>query len=325
MRAARITAPGAARIEDAPRPEPGPGEVRVAVEGCGVCGSNLPLWEGKPWFDYPLAPGAPGHEGWGHVDAVGDSSNDSSPGVAEGDRVAFLSSRAFADFDVCDRDQLVVLPPELDGLPFPAEPLGCAMNVLDRSGIAEGHHVAVVGIGFLGALMTRLAAARGARVVGLSRRSFSRDVALRLGAEAAYDVDDAGVEAAREHTGGEGHDEPPGFDRVIECVGLQGPLDVATALTRVRGRLVVAGYHQDGPRTVDMRIWNWRGLDVVNAHERDPARYREGMRAAVEAVRDGTLDVDAVVTHRYRLDELDRALDDLRDRPDGFLKGVVVA
>ena len=37
-------------------------------------------------------------------------------------------------------------------------------------------------------------------------------------------------------------------------------------LTRVRGRLVVAGYHQDGPRQVDMQLWNWRGLDVINAH-----------------------------------------------------------
>ena len=315
MRAARITAPGELRLEDAPVPEPGPGEVRVAVEGCGVCGSNLPLWEGKPWFDYPLAPGEPGHEGWGRVDAVGEGVER----AAEGDRVAFLSSRAFADFDVCDEEQLVILPPELDGLPFPAEPLGCAMNVLARSDVREGDTVAVIGVGFLGALLTRLAASRGARVVGLSRRGFSRRVALDMGAEAAYGIDDEGVEAAREHVGGDG------FDRVIECVGLQGPLDLATALTRVRGRLVIAGYHQDGPRTVDMRVWNWRGLDVVNAHERDPATYREGMREAVEAVKRGDLDLDAVLTHRYRLGELDRALEDLRRRPDGFLKGVVLA
>jgi CDP-paratose 2-epimerase len=52
-------------------PEPGPHEVRVRLEGCGVCTSNLPVWEGRPWFTYPLAPGAPGHEGWGRIDAVG--------------------------------------------------------------------------------------------------------------------------------------------------------------------------------------------------------------------------------------------------------------
>ena len=314
MRAARITAPGQVRLEDTARPEPATGEVRVAVEGCGVCGSNLPLWEGKPWFDYPLDPGAPGHEGWGRVEAVGDNVTS----VSKGDRVAFLSSRAFAEFDTCQAAQLVTLPPELDGSPFPAEPLGCAMNVLARSDIREGHTVAVVGIGFLGALLTQLAVGTGARVVALSRRVFSRDTALRLGAEAAYDLDDAAVEAARENTGGEG------FDRVIECVGLQRPLEVASALTRVRGRLVVAGYHQDGPRTVDMQDWNWRGLDVINAHERDPAVYRQGMCDAVEAVTSGLLDLDAVLTDRYRLDELGNALEDLRCRPEGFLKGVVL-
>ena len=46
-----------------PVPGPGEGQVLVELEGCGVCGSNLPLWEGRPWFSYPLEPGAPGHEG----------------------------------------------------------------------------------------------------------------------------------------------------------------------------------------------------------------------------------------------------------------------
>ena len=49
MRAAVIAAPGEVRVEQVPRPEPAPGEVRVRVEGCGVCASNLPLWEGMPW------------------------------------------------------------------------------------------------------------------------------------------------------------------------------------------------------------------------------------------------------------------------------------
>ena len=49
-----------------------------------------------------------------------------------------------------------------------------------------------------------------------------------------------------------------------------------------RGRLVIAGYHQDGPRQVNMQLWNWRGIDVINAHERDPRRYVDGMRAAVD-------------------------------------------
>ncbi|MDQ2670991.1 MAG: L-iditol 2-dehydrogenase, partial [Gemmatimonadota bacterium] len=60
MRAAVIAAPRRAELRDVPRPEPGPGEIRLRLEGCGVCGSNLPMWEGRDWFTYPRAPGEPG-------------------------------------------------------------------------------------------------------------------------------------------------------------------------------------------------------------------------------------------------------------------------
>jgi threonine dehydrogenase-like Zn-dependent dehydrogenase len=62
-------------------------------------------------------------------------------------------------------------------------------------------------------------------------------------------------------------------ERVIEAVGLQWPLDLAGEITGERGRLVIAGYHQDGKREVNMQMWNWRGIDVINAHERDPRAY----------------------------------------------------
>ncbi len=107
---------------------------------------------------------------------------------------------------------------------------------------------------------------------------------------------------------------------MIEATGKQGPLDLAAAMTGERGRLVVAGYHQDGPRTVDMQLWNWRGIDVVNAHERDGEIYMRGIREAVDAVAAGRLPLARLLTHAYRLDGLGEALDATRDRPDGFLK-----
>ncbi|HEX6015165.1 MAG TPA: hypothetical protein VFY87_25875, partial [Geminicoccaceae bacterium] len=110
----------------------------------------------------------------------------------------------------------------------------------------------------------------------------------------------------------------------VEAVGKQGPLDLATELTRERGRLIVAGYHQDGPRQVNMQLWNWRGLDVVNAHERDPKIYVQGIREAVDAVASGRLDPGRLYTHTFPLDGLGAALDATRDRPDGFLKALVI-
>ena len=315
MRAAVLAGPGQVRIEDVARPEPGRGQVRIRLEGCGVCASNLVPWAGPEWMRFPTEPGALGHEGWGVVDAVGDAVE----GIAVGDRVAALSYKAYAEYDLAEADAVIRLPDGLAGEPFPGEPLGCAMNIFRRSEIAAGYTVAIIGVGFLGAILTRLAAEAGARVIAISRRPYSLAVARAMGAAEAITMDDHDriIGTVKEMTGGSF------CDRVIEAVGKQWPLDLAAELTRERGRLVVAGYHQDGPRQVNMWLWNWRGLDVVNAHERDPKVYREGMREALAAVASGRLDPRPLYTHTFPLDRLGEALDATRDRPDGFLKALV--
>jgi threonine dehydrogenase-like Zn-dependent dehydrogenase len=266
---------------------------------------------------FPTEPGALGHEGWGVVDAVGDGVE----GLSVGDRIAALSYRSYAEYDVAEADAVVLLPPSLAGQPFPGEPLGCAMNILRRSEIEAGQTVAIIGIGFLGAILTRLSAAAGARVIAISRRPFALDVARRMGAAETIPMDDHhGIIArVKELTSG------AFCDRVIEAVGKQWPLDLAAELTRERGRLIVAGYHQDGPRQINMWLWNWRGIDVINAHERDPKIYIQGMREAVAAVASGLLDSSRLYTHSFPLGRLGEALDATRDRPDGFLKALVTA
>jgi threonine dehydrogenase-like Zn-dependent dehydrogenase len=312
-RAAVIRESGAAELVEVPLPEPGAGEVRLRLEGSGVCGSDLAVWAGRPWFEYPQPPGAPGHEGWGAVDAVGPGVD----GLAEGDRVAGLVYRAYADFDVARAAELVPLP-EGAG-PFPGEALGCAVNVVRRSGIREGDTVAVVGAGFLGCLIVQLAAAAGARVLAISRRRSALETAAAMGAAETIALEEPVAERVSELTGG-------GLcDVVVEVAGVQATLDVAGPLTRTRGRLVIAGFHQDGSRQVDMQLWNWRGLNVVNAHERDPAVYVEGIREAARAVAEGRLDPSPLYTHRFGLDQLDAALDTAIERPEGFVKALVMA
>jgi threonine dehydrogenase-like Zn-dependent dehydrogenase len=112
-------------------------------------------------------------------------------------------------------------------------------------------------------------------------------------------------------------------DVVFECVGKQWPLDLSAKITRERGRLIVAGYHQDGARQINMQLWNWRGIDVINAHERDPAMYLRGMREAVAAVAAGRIDPTPLFTHTFPLDRLGEALDMTRNRPDGFMKALI--
>src|SRR5215208_1896706 len=316
MRAAVVTGPGKVRVDDVARPEPGPGQVRLRLAGSGVCASNLTPWAGPEWMRFPTEPGALGHEGWGVIDAVGAGVE----GLRAGQPVAALSYHAYAEYDVADADAVVPLPDALAGQPFPGEPLGCAMNIFRRSEIAPGQTVAIVGIGFLGAILTRLASEAGARVIAVSRRPFSLEVARAMGAaETIPMADHEGIiGAVKEITGG------AFCDRVIEAVGKQWPLDVSAELTRERGRLTIAGYHQDGPRQVNMQLWNWRGFDVVNAHERDPAVVLRGMREAVAAITSGLIDPKLLITHRFPLDRLGDALNATRDRPGNFVKAVVV-
>jgi threonine dehydrogenase-like Zn-dependent dehydrogenase len=230
-----------------------------------------------------------------------------------------LSYHAFAEYDLARADEVAPLPRSLMGKPFPGEALASAMNVFRRAQAAPGENVAIVGVGFLGALLTQLAARSGARVIAVSRRAFALDIAREMGAAETIALDDyrRAIEEVVDLTQGRC------CDLVIEATGEQAPLDLAAELTRKRGRLVVAGYHQGGPRQVNMQLWNWRGLDVINAHERDPRVYVAGMREAVDAVAHERLNPAPLYTHIFSLNQIDQAMKVTRARPDGFLKTLI--
>jgi len=315
MDAAVLTGPRKIRVDQVEIPVPGRGDVRIRLGGSGVCASNLALWEGVSWAKYPLEPGALGHEGWGTIDEIGDGVTD----LKVGDHVTFLSYHAYAEYDIAKADAVIKLPEVLRKKVFPGEALGCAMNIFRRCEIAPGQTVAIVGIGFLGALLTRLATNAGASVIAISRRPFALKVARSMGAAETILMEDHYriIDTVQEIT------ENKLCDHVIEAVGKQWPLDLCAELTKERGRLVIAGYHQDGPRQVNMQLWNWRGLDVINAHERDSKVYLEGMRAAMDAISSGLFDPSPLFTHVYPLKQLGEALDATLHRPEGFLKAVV--
>ena len=316
MRAAVLAASGEMRMEQTELPQPGAGQVRLRLEGCGVCASNLEPWAGNEWTPYPGEPGGLGHEGWGVIDALGDSVQ----GLAIGDRVAALSYNSYAEYDLADADAVVKLPAALDGRPFPGEPLGCALNIFRRADIRAGQTVAIIGIGFLGAVLTKLASDAGARVIAISRRRSSLDLARHYGADETIAMEDhnAIIAQVRMSTGGSL------CERVIEAVGKQWPLDLAGELVGEGGKLIVAGYHQDGPRQVNMQAWNWKGIDVINAHERNRAVQVQGVLEAVQAVTSGRFDPTPLFTHRYPLERLGEALNATRDKPEGFVKALVV-
>ncbi|MCY2686607.1 MDR/zinc-dependent alcohol dehydrogenase-like family protein [Salinimicrobium sp. TH3] len=315
-KAAVLQAPQKVSLEEIELPKPSKGEVRIKLEGSGVCASNIPVWEGRDWFDYPVTPGEPGHEGWGIIDAVGEGITE----LKEGDRVTALTYKAYATHDIAKEDSVVKLPDFLQGKPFPGEPLGCAMNIFNRSDIQKGQKVAIVGSGFLGTLLVQLAKSAGAEVIAVSRREFSLDTAKKAGADHLVKMDDHYkiIEKIKELTGGNF------CERVIECTGKEWPLNLSIELTGTRGKLIVAGFHQDGMRSLNVQMLNWRGIDMISAHERDPQQYISGIKDAVKAVEEGKMDPFPLFTHSFSLEKMDKAYKHLTDRPEGFVKALIV-
>ena len=315
MRAAVLTGPRGLSVTEVPVPAPAPGEVLIRLEGCGVCASNVEPWEGQPWSQWPGQPGGMGHEGWGRIAALGAGVE----GLTVGQRVTALTERSYAQYDVAPAAMVVPLPAVLDGQPVPGEPVACAMNIFARSDVQPGQTVVIVGIGFLGAILTRLASDAGARVIAVSRRAETLELARRMGAAETIPMDDHWriIEEVKRLTDGRM------AERVIECVGKQWPLDLAGELVAIGGRLVIAGYHQDGPRQVNMQMWNWKGIDIASAHERDAGVRVAGLRAAVDALASGRLDLGPLLTGSYGLEDLGEALAATRDKPGGFVKAWV--
>jgi threonine dehydrogenase-like Zn-dependent dehydrogenase len=168
-----------------------------------------------------------------------------------------------------------------------------------------------VGFGYLAALVMRLSALPAGQWIALSRREPMRRLARDMGAAAAYDYQQVPSERW------------DSFDVVIEAAGTQQTLDFATWLTAQGGRLVVAGYHADGPRTVNMQSWNWKGIDVINAHERDPCVSMRRMAGALRLLEERGIAPDELISHRWPLADAGEAFAAADEHPAGYVKGVI--
>jgi threonine dehydrogenase-like Zn-dependent dehydrogenase len=305
VRALSLRGPRQAELIEGDAPVPGPGEVLVRIRACGVCGSDLNAWRGVAGIEYPLPPGAPGHETWGEVMALGDRVHSLAPG----DNVTGLMWNGFAEFGTARAEDLLLVPTALAKQTMLGEPLACAMNVVRRSAMDPGERFAIVGFGYLAALIVQLLP--DSEWIAISRRRDSRELALRLGAQAAYDLGEVPSDAW------------DSFPVVIEAAGVQQTLDFATWLTAHGGRLVIAGYHADGPRTVNMQSWNWKGIDVINAHERRSAVYVDALRSAFGLVAARSVDFATLHTHTFPLARVTDAFAMAEARPTGFVKALV--
>jgi L-iditol 2-dehydrogenase len=299
-----LVAPATSKLEEIDVRAPGPGELLVQVIANGLCASELPTWSSGPT---ERAPTTLGHEPVGRVVEVGGAVD----AIAVGDLVTGRWAASFTELIVVPAEYAVVVPPGLGYEAGVGEPLGCIVEALRRARLDVGDRVAVVGAGFMGlCLIQLLATSPIGELIAIDGRDDARQAALRYGAGAAADPADMAHAT-------------DAFDVVFEVSGTQGGLDLATALTRSGGTLDIVGYHQ-GVRTVDMQAWNWKALDVVNGHVRDERQLAQSIRRGLDVAASGRIDYGSLFTHRYPLSDIDQAYADLRAKPDGFVKALIV-
>ena len=314
MQIAILEAPGSFRIENRPVPLIEDHQVLLRVAACGVCTSELDLWEGRAGTDG--FPKSIGHEVSGVVERVGtDVAN-----LKIGDQVAaWVTSRGFAEYVAVDAAHGF----EAGDVPLDlalGEPLACAVNAVERADPKLADDVVIIGAGFMGNLVQKLVLLRGPRhVIVADTRPDALERAARLGASHTVDVRSESLrDVVQSVTGGRG------ADVVFEVTGAQGGLDAAGEATRMEGTLAIVGYHQGGMRTIPLDRWNWMAIRIANCHFRDVDTILHGMNVGMRLLRSGAIALDNLVSHRFGLDQIGEAFQTAHDKPPGFVKATVV-
>jgi threonine dehydrogenase-like Zn-dependent dehydrogenase len=293
-------------------PEMEADEVLVRVAACGVCASELDMWEGRadiafPWF--------PGHEVSGVVERVGGEVAGLQPGAPV---AVWATTHGFAEFVSVKAEHCF----HAGDLPLDlalGEPVACAVNAVELARVGLGDDVVIIGAGFMGNLVQKLVALRGPRhVIVADARADALVRAERLGASRTVEVGSESLAEVVESLTGEG------ADVTFAVTGTQGPLYAVGDVTRMSGKIVIVGYHQGGTREIPLGQWNWKAFELVNAHFRDAGTIMRGMRTGMRLLSSGQLDVSDLVTHRFPLDELGAAFEAAHEKPDGFVKATVL-
>jgi L-iditol 2-dehydrogenase len=325
------------RLEERPRPEPGPGELLMQVEASGICGSDT-----MEWYRVAKAPLVLGHEVAGVVAAVGEGVTGFAPGdrivtthhvpcnecrYCRTDRHSVCDTLRSTSFDPGGFSEFVRLPPANvqtgtfllpDTVSFEeasfVEPLACTVRGQRIAGVEEGNTVAVFGSGISGILHIQLARTLGAaRIVATDVHPFRLEMARKLGADVVLDAGGSTPDEIREANSG----RPA--DRVIVCTAARRALE--TAFQSVdRGGVILFFAPLAPDETVNLPLWDtWRnGISVVTSYSGPP----HDMQTALDLIASRSVDVSSMITHRLALDEIGEGFR-LMDEPGDSLKVIV--
>lgn len=315
MKISQVIGPRTSEVIEVPDPRPGDGQVLVQVVASGVCTSDLTPWRAGPAARGDGQPIRLGHEIVGRVVATGPSAR----GWAEGDLVTGLGDRGFASLAVLDATAILPVPAHVEPAHAIGEPVADLAEALGRTGLAAGQRAAVVGLGFMGLGLVQLARDRApGLLIGVDPLPAARQRGLELGCDLVFAPD----EVPPEFGGVPERSTDQRADVVLEATGVTPGLRTASALVRPFGTLCVVGYHHTGDAMMDMDLW-YKAVTVVNGFCPDRTRLLRAMRDALDLIAARRFTYAPLITHRFALDEVDRAYNLMDTRAPGFVKAVL--
>ena len=312
MRGVRLHDLNDARVEELPVPEPGPRDLLVLIEACGICPTDVRKFLiGVNDGEYPFNPG---HEWIGRVEEVGSQVE----GWSVGQRVYGDTYAGYAEYATLSIDPVPWSYGPLamdDDVPTDravfVEPLAdCLHAIHDQAKLVAGERLVVVGAGQMGLQMVAVGALAGASVHVVEPRADRRELALGLGAESASDAD-GWAEKVKDWSGGRG------ADVVVLAIGRAELVGPAIAALAHRGRIVLfAGFGNHGEALVDVNRLHYKEMSIIGSEwiGVPPNDQRGRYEQARQLLTDGTLKLESLVTAHCDLDGVAGAFDDVANQ-----------
>lgn len=325
MRQIIMTGPGRSEIINVPIPAINDQQLLVKVTLTGICHSEL-----YPW-SIAQAGTTFGHESIGVVAKVGRNVT----GFHEGDRVTGLGGGGYREYIVMEPAKTCHVPDNLRDEDAIVEPLACLLSgAVKMVPVTPGDPIAVVGAGYMGLGMISLFRMMGyGDIVAIDPREEARENAKAFGASDVYSPDAIPKEFLLNwQTIGtpdltrDGHKTDifgMGFPNVMEFTGTESGLRLAGDLVCAHGRLGIGGYHNDGSRSIDYKLWNFKALTSINCHERRIEYEATLCHRCLMLLSRGLWKFTGVTRHIYDMEEFDKSQLDMQDHRDGFIKGAV--
>lgn len=317
--------PRRSHVEDVAEPTITQDQILVKLTYTGICHSE--------WYPWSTAKKGDvfGHETVGVVAQKGVNVQ----GFEVGDRVTGLGGGGYKEYIVMDPAKTVHVPDNLSDEDALVEPLACMLSAATKmSPSILSDRIAVVGTGYMGLGVVSLFKTMGyGDIVAVDPREEARANALKFGATEAYHpsalpngyiLDWPAI--GRPDLTRDGHAADIfniGFHNVVEFAGTESALQLAGDMVCAHGRLGIGGYHNDGLRTVDYGLWNFKALTAINCHERRIMWEVDLSQSCLAMLSKGAWKFTGLSYHVYNMDEFDKANEDLESHRDGYIKGLV--